>query len=322
MRKVSILTPCYNSSSFISRLLDSVLEQSYPNIEMFVIDDGSTDNSLEIVQNYIPKFKSRSLSLECITQSNQGQGAAINNGLKLITGDYLIWPDSDDFFSRSDSIAKMVKVLNENKDISLVRCFTTILNEESLQQIGLLGGKKNNKNKKTNLFEDCLFVQNDFWFGAGNYMMRTDILDYYYTNRDMYPSNKYGGQNWQLLLPALYKKKCFTIEEYLYSILARSKSHSRKSFSKMDKLLLKYTEHEKILLKTLSYIKDMSQNELFNYKERIKLEYGIQRIIILLSYGDFVVAKGEYKKIRNNIKLKDKLKILIIYVATRFKSKK
>ena len=59
MRKnlVSNVTPCYNSAKYLYRLLDSVLMQDYPDIEMFAIDDGSTDNTKEIIESYIPRFQ-------------------------------------------------------------------------------------------------------------------------------------------------------------------------------------------------------------------------------------------------------------------------
>ena len=56
---VNILTPAYNCASLITRLLDSVLEQTYPNIEMFVVDDGSTDDTANVVKSYINKFLDR-----------------------------------------------------------------------------------------------------------------------------------------------------------------------------------------------------------------------------------------------------------------------
>lgn len=321
MKKVSILTPCYNSGQFIHRLLNSILEQTYPTVEMFVVNDGSTDDSEEIIQSYIPKFSEKGYSLQCVNQYNQGQGAAINNGLKLITGNYLIWPDSDDFFSTPDTIAKMVKAFNDNTNASIVRCFSSVLDEQSLEKVGEFGGKKFIENRKIDLFEDCLFVKNNFWFGAGNYMLKTEILDYYYPNRDIYPSNKYGGQNWQLLLPGLYKRECITIKEHLYNILAREKSHSRIILQNLNSSLLKHNEHEKILLETLDHIKDMSDTELFNYKEKIKMKYTFLRIKTLLKYNRIYDAKIEYKKTRNTMNLKDRLLILINFLPCFEKAK-
>ena len=64
---VSVLTPCYNSADFLHRLLDSILEQDYPSIEMYAIDDGSTDRTRQVIQTYIPVFQQRGYSLKYVS---------------------------------------------------------------------------------------------------------------------------------------------------------------------------------------------------------------------------------------------------------------
>ena len=119
---VSILTPCYNGEKYIWRLLDSVIDQTYPNIEMFVIDDGSTDNSANLIKSYIPKFESKGYSLTYIYQENSGQAGAINTGLKKISGEYLVWPDADDWYNTNTAITDLVEVFENSPDnVGLVR---------------------------------------------------------------------------------------------------------------------------------------------------------------------------------------------------------
>ena len=101
---VSVLTPTYNCGKYITRLLDSVLRQTYPAIDMHVIDDGSVDDTKEIIERYIPEFEQRGYTLHYHYQTNQGQSAAINNHLNLVTGDYFVWPDADDFYRRTDHV--------------------------------------------------------------------------------------------------------------------------------------------------------------------------------------------------------------------------
>ena len=97
---VSIITPCYNGENVMHRLLDSILSQTYSNIEFILINDGSTDHSEEIWYQYEKKFNEKGIKTIYIHQRNQGLGAAINAGLKVFTGDYLCWPDIDDYFER------------------------------------------------------------------------------------------------------------------------------------------------------------------------------------------------------------------------------
>ena len=97
-KMVSIITPCYNGGKLLSRYLDSVLKQTYKNIELIIVNDGSSDNTEKIVISYKGQFKKEGMKLVYIYQDNKGLGGAINTGLKHFTGDYLCWADYDDFF--------------------------------------------------------------------------------------------------------------------------------------------------------------------------------------------------------------------------------
>lgn len=93
MPKVSIVIPVYNTESFLARCLNSVLVQSMPDIEAVCVNDGSTDNSLAILQKYAAKDS----RVKVISQENKGQSAARNLALREITGEYVFFLDSDDF---------------------------------------------------------------------------------------------------------------------------------------------------------------------------------------------------------------------------------
>lgn len=311
IEKVSILTPCFNSGRFLNRLLDSILDQTYPNIEMLIVNDGSSDNSEEIIISYIQKFSEKKYTLDYINQTNQGQGVAINNGLKHISGEFLIWPDSDDFFASSEAIEKMADTLRNDPEASVVRCFSNILDEESLRIIGTAGRNLRDHININQTFEECLFNKNDFWFGAGNYMVRKKALVRYYPELDIYSSNKYGGQNWQLLLPALYNSKCVTLTESLHNIVARKNSHSRNISKNISSEILRLSEHEKILLKTINVIRDMPHTENDSYCRAIKKKYGKQKIQMYLKAGDKLMAKTELSNLSLKINLNKKENYII-----------
>ncbi|MDD4321575.1 MAG: glycosyltransferase family 2 protein [Acidaminococcaceae bacterium] len=222
---VSIITPCYNGGKYINHLLDSVLKQTYIKIEMFVFDDGSIDNSSEIIKSYIPKFTKRGYTLKYVYQKNQGQSTAINNALKLVKGDYLVWPDADDYYADKSSISDMVKVLEQSdNETSMVRVQYNVLNEEEkvLNKLGV----RDDTRYKTDLFEDALLGINGFWYPPGGYMAKMSKVDQLILNREIY-TEKNAGQNFQLYLPLLYRQKCLTIEKNLYNIVAHDDSHSR-----------------------------------------------------------------------------------------------
>lgn len=89
---VSIVIPCYNRENYIQQAVDSALSQTYSNIEVIVVDDGSKDNSLAVLSNYEEK-------IQVISQTNKGVSAARNTGFYASKGDFIIFLDSDDWLS-------------------------------------------------------------------------------------------------------------------------------------------------------------------------------------------------------------------------------
>jgi len=91
--KISVIVPVYNAERYISRCVDSILKQTYSDWELLLVDDGSKDNSLAILNDY-GKKDSR---IRTFHQENAGAGAARNVGLENAIGDYIVFIDSDDF---------------------------------------------------------------------------------------------------------------------------------------------------------------------------------------------------------------------------------
>lgn len=109
--KFSIIIPNYNKGQYIEKCLNSVINQTYKNIEIIFIDDGSTDNSLEIVKEY---------SNIKLLQTNRLQaGGARNLGIKNAIGDYVIFLDSDDYLTNDDVLEKLFNVINDEDVIFL-----------------------------------------------------------------------------------------------------------------------------------------------------------------------------------------------------------
>ena len=112
--KVSVIVPTYNRSIYILDALRSILDQNYENIEIVVIDDGSTDGTKERLASLVEKG-----IVHYIYQENQGRSAARNRGISLATGDYLAFLDSDDLLE-SGTLIKQVEFLVRNPEIGLV----------------------------------------------------------------------------------------------------------------------------------------------------------------------------------------------------------
>ena len=95
MSKISIVIPTYNASSFIHRCIDSIMQQTHVDWEAIFINDGSTDNTLQILESYAQIDK----RIKVFSQKNQGPGVARNTGISLAQGRYIVFVDSDDIIS-------------------------------------------------------------------------------------------------------------------------------------------------------------------------------------------------------------------------------
>lgn len=111
---VSIIIPAYNVGKYIAQTLDSILAQTYKNIEVIVVDDGATDNTKEIIEKYI---KNKSF-IKLISQKNKGLAGARNTGLKHAAGEYICIFDSDDIML-PNKIEKQVEFLEEHQECDL-----------------------------------------------------------------------------------------------------------------------------------------------------------------------------------------------------------
>lgn len=107
MPKYSIIIPVYNVEKYIKKCLDSVFNQSYKDYEVIVVNDGTKDNSMDIVKDY---------DVKVINQANQGLSAARNNGVKHAKGEYILFIDSDDYIEK-DLLTEIDKSTNNNPDI-------------------------------------------------------------------------------------------------------------------------------------------------------------------------------------------------------------
>lgn len=260
---ISVLTPAYNAENHIHRLLDSLLAQDYPSVEVIVVDDGSADHTQDVVLSYRNRLEAKGYQLNYIFQQNQGQSVAINNGLKLVTGKYLVWPDSDDFYSESSALSKMAAVLeNASPDACIVRCLNIHIDEKTGQEVSRIPINENLD--REDLFEDCLTGGHGVWFQPGGYMARMSSLDRAIAHREIY-TEKRAGQNWQLLLPLFYHHRCLTIKEYLFTVVDRADSHSRTVAVSFDDMIAKERSYGNAILETLRRMPEMSETDRRHY---------------------------------------------------------
>lgn len=117
MPVISIVIPVYNVESFLEDSLNSVINQTFEDFEVICVDDGSTDNSLEILND----FKNKDFRVKVIAQKNKGNGGARNTGLKHATGEYVYFMDADDVLFEN-ALEKMYNnIINNNSDIVIFK---------------------------------------------------------------------------------------------------------------------------------------------------------------------------------------------------------
>jgi glycosyltransferase involved in cell wall biosynthesis len=111
--KVTIVTPSYQQAAFLEQTICSVLDQDYPNIEYMVIDGGSTDGSVEIIQRYASRLA------YWVSEPDSGQAEAINKGLLRATGEIVAWINSDDYYLPG-AVRRAVEVLTAQPELGFV----------------------------------------------------------------------------------------------------------------------------------------------------------------------------------------------------------
>ncbi len=297
---VSIVTPCYNSGSYVSRLLDSVLRQTYPYIEMIMIDDGSVDNTREILEQYEPLFVSRGYTFKYLYQKNQGQSVAIKEGLSYVRGEYLTWPDSDDYYSSDQAIAMMVNEFKTSAEsVGMVRTQGMYVEDATeLIFISEIGKNATCSEDSKKLFYDCLLALNGFYFAPIGYMVKTEYLQAT-LKRGMY-TQKDAGQNWQLYLPILYNYTCKTILHHLHYVTIRTASHSRGGYIGYESCLRRLKVYEHTLLDTLENIKNLDQPEKQTYIDKVKNKYIKERFRLAYQFDNKKDLRNEYRRITRN----------------------
>ena len=109
--KISVIVPVYNVEKWLNKCIDSILVQSYNNLEIILINDGSTDKSGDICDNYSKK----DYRIRVFHNKNKGLSYSRNFGVKNSNGKYVMFVDSDDFISDSNIIEKFISILERDK---------------------------------------------------------------------------------------------------------------------------------------------------------------------------------------------------------------
>lgn len=210
-KKVSVIIPLYNHEHYIKDAIESVLSQTYKNIELIVIDDGSKDNSLNVARS----FKDERITV--ISQDNTGAHNTINRGLQIATGDYLTILNSDDLYEKN-RLEKCVGYIQSETDVHLVCSYIKIINESG----NVLGVKKGWEN-----MEPWSFPNKDKTFAKDRDFTRNLLMSNFISTtsnmlftRELFKDiggmrNLRFAHDWDFALRAAEHTKCAIINDSL-----------------------------------------------------------------------------------------------------------
>lgn len=233
MPKVSIISPCYNGEKYVKPFLESLVLQTYNDVEFIFINDGSTDKTEDIFMQYKPKLEEKGWKIKYIKQENMGVAEAINTGLQIFSGKYVFFPDSDDILF-SNHIAEKVKFMEDHDDLGCAFCPIAAVNENDLDTV--LYTMDNSKCNQIDFVQNLIVRTLNVWAPI-SYILNSQCLLQAIPSRKICYSRT--GQNFQLLFPVLLKFKVGYISEVLgkYVVRSSSISHSVESLTEHNNAL-------------------------------------------------------------------------------------
>ncbi|MRI84624.1 glycosyltransferase [Aerococcaceae bacterium WS4759] len=175
---ITVIMPVYNTAKYLKDSIESIINQNIDSLELIIINDGSTDNSAEIINEYVSKYE----FLKCITQSNQGQGSARNKGIQLSTGKYIYFMDSDDILELN-ALKTITDKLEEFQLDALFFDGKSFMDEENNQHYHRDLGRTNYSRKRSyGLFNSGqelwsqLIKHNDYTVSPCLYVLKKEVI--------------------------------------------------------------------------------------------------------------------------------------------------
>ena len=309
MCKVSVIIPVYNTEKYLKECLDSIVNQSLEDIEIICIDDGSTDNSLEILREYAENDS----RFKIFSQENNGQGSARNYGLDVAKGEYIYFMDSDDFIELNTLSDCYNEANKNNLDFLMFQLINYDESKKSLYQdndydmpnvgdlvadnvfsyadlnhlifqvavspVNKLYSKKFLDDINVRFPEDVIFEDNVFFWNVFLNAKRIKFLKHHYYIRRRHSSSTTGNAGIRFVDTLEIHKRIFIIF---------------KKFNIFDEFK-KYLFNKKVVLANVRFnqvndeVKSVFFNEMKNDFKEMSNEYGYDNIIEYLDYPNKLI---------------------------------
>ena len=303
---ISIVIPVYNVEKYLSRCIESILNQTYKNWEAVFVNDGSIDNSLEILKDYQKKDE----RIKVIDKRNEGSGVARNTGIGQSGGGYLAFLDSDDWYEKN-FLEKLYNNLKENNsDVSMCNPRMTYDDIQKNKNINIYYFDSIELNKNPEKILGILAMP-VIW----NKLYKKEII---VKNNIKFPNYSFSEDVEFLYKVFLYVNKVSKVEEYLYNYYQRDNSETKKI--KEESIEQVY----KVIGNIENYIKNNFIDKLgIFYQYKIQFIYSVSQLLLSGINNDKRLKKiinNNNNLIVKNIKFKNIIrnkKILIYYIAIR-----
>ncbi len=257
MKKISIIIPVYNVEKYLKRCLDSVENQKYKNIEVILVNDGSTDKSEEIIKKYQEEYS----NIKYLKKINGGLSDSRNFGIKNATGDYICFIDSDDYIDES-LLSSLERYLDADYDMIKYKLIKV---DENYNQIEKIGGPIF-ENKTGEEAFNILYGQDVMLQPAWLYLYKKSFWD---ENKFQYPVGKIHEDFARTALIMLRAKKVISTNIYGYYYYQSNSSITRgNDESKKMKRALDMLDHYDYMIQIIN-----SYNISKITKENIKIYY-------------------------------------------------
>lgn len=312
MVKFSVIMPMYNSGNRVKKSIESIINQSYKDWELIIVDDGSTDNSLSICKKY-SEIDDR---VKVFSQENQGPGKARNFGIKKSKGTYISFIDSDDYYEKNyfeilDSYIKKYNydllyfnIVMEDEDgninrINQIKRFEKYGKDDllKLQMMGILSWGPCLKIAKSEIVKQCEFSdlsvgeENLFSYGVLHKSKKIGFIDeilYHYVYNETGQHTKGGNDPWRMVV---YNLEKYLTEEGLF--LKYEKTVNGLALRALT-IALYRTSNDKIeILKKISkikkIIKEYKENYDINNIEKKLIDKASKLILLLINLKLYIL---------------------------------
>lgn len=237
--RVSFIVPCYNIETYLDDFIVSLVAQTYKDLEVILVNDGANRATTEKLRSAVPKLEKEGYLVKLIEQQNKGLGGACDAGLKHFTGEFLMWPDPDDWLAPGSTEIR-VGLMRANPEVGLLRTNAKLWIESEGVFQGHFIPPENKPRLATDLFEELLVLRK--YHAPVCHMVRSEMFLQVHPQRSIWFGPR-SSQNFQLLVPFVER---FPVLEIASEVLAcyrvREDSRSRAPSKSREALISRFDQ--------------------------------------------------------------------------------